>query len=201
MPKVLVTGGTGFVGQALLGALVAAGHPAPGLARWAACAKSPLTGGIGEARSNHRLVAVAHRALVQQRSVGDGHEVRHQLAGAGHHREAALVEMLKLPRKRVPHHCTFRRLLQNLEPAMFEQVVRDYQREHIPGERALVISIDGKTYDLATLGDEARTQILNLRITDQEIARLQRQMAIAQTARAAYARALQGALEKHQASH
>jgi len=29
---------------------VASGHPAPGLARWAVCAKSPLTGGIGEAR-------------------------------------------------------------------------------------------------------------------------------------------------------
>jgi predicted transposase YbfD/YdcC len=61
------------------------------------------------------------------------------------HREAALVEMLKLPRKRVPHHCTFRRMLQSLEPALFEQVVSDYQREHRPGERELVISIDGKT--------------------------------------------------------
>jgi len=61
------------------------------------------------------------------------------------HREAALVEMLKLPRKRVPHQCTFRRILQRMEPALFEQVVSDYQREHRPGESELVISLDGKT--------------------------------------------------------
>lgn len=63
------------------------------------------------------------------------------------------------------------------------------------------VTIDGKEYDLAALGEAARTQLLNLRFTDQEIARLQRQLAIAQTARAAYARALQGELAKHQASH
>ena len=56
-----------------------------------------------------------------------------------------MVELLKLPRKRVPHHCTFRRLLQNMEPEWFEQVVSDYQREHRPGDQELVISIDGKT--------------------------------------------------------
>lgn len=61
------------------------------------------------------------------------------------HREAGLVEMLKLPRKRVPHHCTFRRILESMQPAVFEQVVSAYQREHRPRERELVISIDGKT--------------------------------------------------------
>jgi predicted transposase YbfD/YdcC len=61
------------------------------------------------------------------------------------YREAALVEMLKLPRKRVPHHCTLRRMLQTLEPELFEQVVGDYQREHRPGDGELVISMDGKT--------------------------------------------------------
>jgi hypothetical protein len=68
-------------------------------------------------------------------------------------------------------------------------------------EDTKTISIDGKEYDLAALSDEARAQVLNLRITDQEIARLQQRMAIARTARAAYARALQGELAKHQASH
>lgn len=58
------------------------------------------------------------------------------------------------------------------------------------------VSIDGTQYDLAALGEDARAQLTNLRATDQEIARLQVQMAIAQTARAAYARALNEALPK-----
>lgn len=52
------------------------------------------------------------------------------------------------------------------------------------------ITIDGMEYILDDLSANARAQIVNLRITDQEIARLQTQLAIAQTARAAYARAL-----------
>ena len=63
------------------------------------------------------------------------------------------------------------------------------------------VTIDGKEYDPAALSEEARAQLLNLRITDQEIGRLKQQMAIAQTARGAYARALQGELVEFQASH
>jgi len=61
------------------------------------------------------------------------------------HREAGLVEMLKLPRKRVPHHCTYRRLLQILDPEKFEQVMGEYQRSQQPGDREVVVTIDGKT--------------------------------------------------------
>lgn len=60
-------------------------------------------------------------------------------------REAGLVEMLKLPRQRVPHHCTYRRLLSELDPELFEQVVGEYQRSLVPGECEIVISIDGKS--------------------------------------------------------
>lgn len=61
------------------------------------------------------------------------------------HREAGLVRMLKLPRKCVPHHCTYRRVLSELEPDWFEQVVGQYQRSRQSGDCELVISIDGKT--------------------------------------------------------
>jgi predicted transposase YbfD/YdcC len=61
------------------------------------------------------------------------------------HREAGLVALLKLSRKRVPHHCTYRRVLSELEPAWFEQVVGQYQRSRQPDEEEIVISIDGKT--------------------------------------------------------
>jgi predicted transposase YbfD/YdcC len=61
------------------------------------------------------------------------------------HREAGLVALLKMPRSRVPHLCTYRRVLQDMEPEWFEQVVGQYQRSRQPGEGELVLSIDGKT--------------------------------------------------------
>lgn len=57
------------------------------------------------------------------------------------------------------------------------------------------ITIDGNDYALDDLSANARSQIVNLRVTDQEIARLQTQLAIAQTARAAYAQALAAELQ------
>jgi len=56
------------------------------------------------------------------------------------------------------------------------------------------ITIDGKKYDLAQLSDTAKQQLGNLGAVDQEIARLNTQLAIAQTARAAYSAALKEAL-------
>ena len=58
------------------------------------------------------------------------------------------------------------------------------------------ITIDGVEYNLDELSESARSQVTNLRVTDQEIARLQQQLAIAQTARTAYARALTEELPK-----
>ena len=58
------------------------------------------------------------------------------------------------------------------------------------------ITIDDTQYALDDLNANARSQIVNLRVTDQEIARLQTQLAIAQTARAAYAQALKAELDK-----
>jgi hypothetical protein len=56
------------------------------------------------------------------------------------------------------------------------------------------ITIDNIEYDLDTLTDGAKSQLQMLQITDQEIVRLNAQLAIAQTARNAYSRALQEAL-------
>lgn len=58
------------------------------------------------------------------------------------------------------------------------------------------ITIDGTEYNLGELSDNAKAQVTNLRVTDQEIARLQQQLAIYQTARKAYARALSDELPK-----
>lgn len=56
------------------------------------------------------------------------------------------------------------------------------------------ITIDNAEYDLDSLSADAKSQIQMLQITDQEIVRLNAQLAIAQTARNAYAKALKEAL-------
>ncbi|MTJ06060.1 MAG: hypothetical protein FH759_15440 [Sediminimonas qiaohouensis] len=58
------------------------------------------------------------------------------------------------------------------------------------------VTIDGKDYALDDLSEAAKGQLTNLRVVDQEIARLQQQQAIAQTARNAYANALKEQLPK-----
>ena len=52
------------------------------------------------------------------------------------------------------------------------------------------IKINEKEYDIESLSDEAKSQIVNMRIADQEVTALQQKSAIAQTARNAYSRAL-----------
>lgn len=56
------------------------------------------------------------------------------------------------------------------------------------------ITIDNKSYDLDQLSKEAKAQLSSLQFVDAELARLQAQTATLQTARMAYARALQAAL-------
>jgi hypothetical protein len=56
------------------------------------------------------------------------------------------------------------------------------------------IKIDNVDYDTTNLSDEAKAQLVSLQFCDQELARLQAQAAALQTARMAYAKALQAAL-------
>ena len=57
-------------------------------------------------------------------------------------------------------------------------------------------TINGKEYALADLSEAAKQQIVNIRVTDTEIERLNQQLAIARTARSAYIKALEEALPK-----
>ena len=56
------------------------------------------------------------------------------------------------------------------------------------------VKIDNRDYDLDTLSNEARAQLQSLQFVDSELARLQAQASVLQTARMAYAKALQAAL-------
>jgi hypothetical protein len=53
-----------------------------------------------------------------------------------------------------------------------------------------IIRIDEIDYELELLTEEAKAQLISVQHTDQKIAELQRDLAIAQTARASYASAL-----------
>lgn len=57
-----------------------------------------------------------------------------------------------------------------------------------------IIKIDGKDYELDTLPDQVKGQLQSLQFVEAELQRLQAQAAVLQTARAAYAKALQEGL-------
>jgi len=56
------------------------------------------------------------------------------------------------------------------------------------------IKIDDKNYDLDHLTDEAKAQLGSLQFVDAEIQRLNAQLAVMQTARVAYSKALKDSL-------
>lgn len=56
------------------------------------------------------------------------------------------------------------------------------------------IKIDNQDYDLDTLSDEAKQQLMSLQFVDAELQRLNAQAAVLQTARMSYSKALQAAL-------
>lgn len=56
------------------------------------------------------------------------------------------------------------------------------------------LKIDDREYDTETLSDAAKQNLRMLQLTEQEVTRLQLQLAIAQTARNAYANAIRQAL-------
>ena len=61
------------------------------------------------------------------------------------------------------------------------------------------ITIDDKEYDVESLSDESKAQLVSLRYVDSELERLQAHAAALQTARIAYGRALKETLEEGKA--
>ena len=59
-----------------------------------------------------------------------------------------------------------------------------------------IVTIDGTEYNTEALSNEAKNELTNMQVCDQRIAALQTDLAIAQTARNAYAVALNGLLPK-----
>ncbi|NLV25535.1 MAG: hypothetical protein GXY54_12240 [Deltaproteobacteria bacterium] len=61
------------------------------------------------------------------------------------------------------------------------------------------VTIDGIQYNLDDLNEKAKANLASLQITEREIARLQQLLAIAKTARNAYAKVLKEELPKREA--
>ncbi|MTV40549.1 DUF6447 family protein [Duganella radicis] len=53
------------------------------------------------------------------------------------------------------------------------------------------VTVDGVTYKLSELGEEAQAQVANLQFVEKQMAELQAKLAVYQTARNAYQAALQ----------
>ncbi len=93
----------------------------------------------------------------------------------------------------------------HLEPHRPHQVIQDAQRvnrhlarwhrQYLHQESPMPsITIDNTAYDLDSLSADARVQLQSIQFVDQELARLQAQVAAMQTARMAYVNALKAAL-------
>ena len=64
----------------------------------------------------------------------------------------------------------------------------------MPEKQIPKVNVNGTEYTMADLSDEAKTQVQNLRGADAEIQHLNMQLALAQTARNAYLKALESVL-------
>ena len=58
------------------------------------------------------------------------------------------------------------------------------------------INIDGKSYDPSKLSEHAKHQILNIQFVDSQLLQLNNELAVSDTARIAYSKALQSELNK-----
>lgn len=93
----------------------------------------------------------------------------------------------------------------HLDPRRPNQVIQDAQRvnlhlarwhhQQLSQEKTMPsIKIDNIDYDLDSLSDDAKAQLQSIQFVEQELVRLQAQVAAMQTARNAYASALRAAL-------
>jgi len=73
-------------------------------------------------------------------------------------------------------------------------LVRRYYENLSKDKPMPTIKIDNIDYDLDSLSDDAKVQLQSIQFVDQELAKLQMQVAAMQTARNAYINALKAAL-------
>lgn len=129
-------------------------------------------------------------------------QIRSALAGQGHRLPADPEQGRRLALQHCRH---FRAKRAHHQPHIVHQLIPTVQ--HLNRQLAQwcnaqtqqensmpTIKIDNIEYDIGSLSDDARAQLASIQFVDQELARLQAQTAVMQTARAAYVNALKAAL-------
>ncbi|MCC2971385.1 DUF6447 family protein [Massilia sp. IC2-476] len=89
-----------------------------------------------------------------------------------------------------------KRVVQDVQQANLRLVQHTANTHPLPTQDQAVktITIDNTDYDVASLSQEAKVQLQSIQFVDQELARLQAQLAVLQTARASYVQALKSLL-------
>jgi len=129
-------------------------------------------------------------------------QIRSALSGHGHRlpidpehgRRSALQHCRQYRAKRWHHQP---RIVRDVIPAVkqINQQLAHWCHAQLAQKAPMpTINIDNQIYDLVSLSDDAKAQLASLQYVDQELAKLQMQMAAMQTARMAYANALKAAL-------
>ena len=129
-------------------------------------------------------------------------QIRSALAGHGHRLPTDPEQGRRLALQYCRH---FRAKRTHRQPRTVDQIIPAVQhlnrqlarwcRDQQQQESSMAsIRIDNIDYDLDTLSDDAKAQLRSIQFVDQELARLQMQMAAMQTARNAYVNALKAAL-------
>jgi predicted transposase YbfD/YdcC len=85
------------------------------------------------------------------------------------HRIEQLYGMKVVPKARAPSHMTYRRVLQDtLQPEELEELIRQYQQNHLEDGEEVVFSMDGKTLKGTIPGGELRgTHLLSIFVPQQ----------------------------------
>ena len=69
------------------------------------------------------------------------------------------------------------------------------------GKEVQTLDIDGKSYELDDLSDEAKAQIVNIQFVDNQLQQLQNELAVSDTARIGYTNALKRELSNKEKQH
>ena len=116
-----------------------------------------------------KLYALAHLLVLMMLAKLAGEDRPSGMADWVAHRIEQLYGMKVVPKARAPSHMTYRRVLQDsLQPEELEELIRQYQQNHLEDAEEVVFSMDGKTLKGTIPGGELRgTHLLSIFVPQQ----------------------------------
>jgi len=116
-----------------------------------------------------KLYALAHLLVLMMLAKLAGEDRPSGMADWVAHRIEQLYGMKVVPKARAPSHMTYRRVLQDsLQPEELEELIRQYQQNHLEDGEEVVFSMDGKTLKGTIPGGELRgTHLLSIFVPQQ----------------------------------